>query len=199
MNKNEFLSLLRDGLSGLPKDDADERVDFYSEMIDDRMEEGLTEEEAVKEIGDVDSVISQIAAETPLVKLVKEKIKPNRRFKAWEILLLALGAPVWAPIIISLLAAVFSVYVSLWSVVISLWAVFVSLAASAVGVTIGGIVMICTGNAFTGIIGIGGGFVCAGLAILFFFLCKAVTVGFIRLTKLTLIKIKTCFVKKEAI
>ena len=47
MNKQEFLAQLRKGLSGLPKEDIDERLTFYSEMIDDRMEDGIPEETAV--------------------------------------------------------------------------------------------------------------------------------------------------------
>ena len=47
MNKQEFLDELRKGLCGLPSEDIEERINFYSEMIDDRMEEGLTEEESV--------------------------------------------------------------------------------------------------------------------------------------------------------
>ena len=42
MTKNEFLEQLRRGLSGLPMEDIDERLNFYSEMIDDRIEEGLS-------------------------------------------------------------------------------------------------------------------------------------------------------------
>ena len=53
----------------------EERLEFYSEMIDDRIEEGKSEFEAVREIGDVDEVVSQIASETPLYRLVKEKAK----------------------------------------------------------------------------------------------------------------------------
>ena len=77
MNKQDFLEKLRNGLAGLPKDDLDERINFYSEMIDDRMEDGLTEEEAVSQMGDVEEIISQIIAETPFVKIVKEKIRPK--------------------------------------------------------------------------------------------------------------------------
>ena len=33
MNKQEFLAQLRKELTGLPKDDIDERLTFYSEMI----------------------------------------------------------------------------------------------------------------------------------------------------------------------
>ena len=47
MGKQEFLAQLRKGLQGLPQEDIEERLTFYSEMIDDRMEEGLSEEEAV--------------------------------------------------------------------------------------------------------------------------------------------------------
>ena len=50
MNKQEFLAQLRKQLSGLPLKDAEDRITFYSEMIDDRMEEGLSEPEAVSAI-----------------------------------------------------------------------------------------------------------------------------------------------------
>ena len=74
MTKQMFLASLREGLQGLPPADVEERIAFYDEMIDDRMEEGLTEEEALAEIGTVESVIAQIAEETPLAKLVKELV-----------------------------------------------------------------------------------------------------------------------------
>ena len=44
MNKQEFLAELRKGLSGLPQDDIEERLIFYDEMLEDRIEEGLSEE-----------------------------------------------------------------------------------------------------------------------------------------------------------
>lgn len=37
MRKWEFLSTLKNRLSGLPKQEVEERLNFYSEMIDDRM------------------------------------------------------------------------------------------------------------------------------------------------------------------
>ena len=66
MDKALFLDELRRRLSGLPQSDLDERLLFYSEMIDDRMEDGLTEEEAVAGIGSVDEIVEQIMAEIPL-------------------------------------------------------------------------------------------------------------------------------------
>ena len=50
MNKEVFLSELRKKLSGLPQSDIDERISFYAEMIDDRIEDGMTEEAAIEQI-----------------------------------------------------------------------------------------------------------------------------------------------------
>ena len=65
MNKDSFLNELRARLAGLPQADIEERIAFYNEMINDRMEDGLTEEEAVEEIGSVDEIVGQIMAEIP--------------------------------------------------------------------------------------------------------------------------------------
>ena len=51
MTKLKFLLLLNERLSHLPSKEVEERLAFYSEMIEDRMEEGLSEEEAVSEVG----------------------------------------------------------------------------------------------------------------------------------------------------
>ena len=73
MNKTEFVFALRERLSFLPREEAGERIDFYCEMIADRMEDGLTEQEAIAEIGSVDEIAAQIVAEIPLAKLAKKK------------------------------------------------------------------------------------------------------------------------------
>ena len=139
MTKLEFLESLEKGLSGLPKNDIDERIAFYSEIIDDRIEEGLSEEDAVSKIGKIDEVISQIIADTPINKLVKEKIKPKRNLRVWEIILLILGSPIWLSLFIAFFAVILSIYVAIWSIVIALWSVFVSVVACAFGAVLSGI------------------------------------------------------------
>ena len=71
MNKQEFITKLKSMLTDLPENEIKERIDFYSEMIDDRIEDGLTEEEAVKDIGTVEEVAKQIINEIPLFKIIK--------------------------------------------------------------------------------------------------------------------------------
>ncbi len=197
MSKQEFLVQLRKGLSGLPQEDIEERLTFYSEMIDDRMEEGITEEDAVSRIGSVDTIISQIKADIPLAKLVREKMTPKKHVKTWEIVLLVVGSPIWLSLLLAAFAVMLSLYASLWSVVISLWAVFGSLIGCAFGGVVAGIVIACSGNALSGIAMLAAGIVCAGLSIFMFYGCKAATKGVLILTKKFAIWIKNCFIKKE--
>ena len=53
MNKQEFLTQMQKALSWLPQEDIEERIAFYSEIIDDHIEEGMSEELAIAEIGSV--------------------------------------------------------------------------------------------------------------------------------------------------
>ena len=197
MSKQEFLIQLRKALSGLPKEDIEERVTFYSEMIDDRIEEGLSEEDAVLKAGTVDEIVAQIIEDIPLTKIAKERIKPKRRLKAWEIVFLVLGSPIWLSLLISAVAAVFAIYASIWSVIISLWAVFGSLTGCSLAGIVSGTVFAFNGNALIGVAMIGLGTACAGLSIFMFYGCKAATKGILLLTKKSALSIKNLFIKKE--
>lgn len=53
MNKNEFLNQLRKRLDVLSTDELNELIEEYSEHIDHKMSEGKSEEEAVKDFGDL--------------------------------------------------------------------------------------------------------------------------------------------------
>jgi len=197
MNKQDFLMQLRKGLSGLPQDDIEERLTFYSEMIDDRMEEGLSEEEAVSAIGSVDEIVAQVVAEISLAKIAKERIRPKRRLSAGEIVLLALGSPIWLSLGIAAFAVILSLYISLWAMIISLWAVFASLAACSIGGVMACVVFTVGGNGASGVAMLSAGIVCAGFSIFLFYGCKAATKGILILTKKLVLWIKSCFIKKE--
>lgn len=196
MNKREFIDGLKSGLEGLPNDDISERLDFYSEMIDDCMEEGMTEEEAVAGLGTIEEIVSQTVAQTPLKKLVKERVKSRRSLKAWEKVLIAVGSPVWLPLLIAAFAVLLSFYIVLWALLICLWAVFAALAVSAAAGAIGGVIELFRGETTRGLALIGAGLVLAGLAILLFFACKAASKGIIKLTRSIALWIKYLFVGK---
>ena len=197
MTKNEFLAEMQSRLSGLPADDIEERLTFYADMIDDRMEDGLPEETAVNELGEMDELLSQIVADIPLAKLVKEKVTSKRRLGVLEIVLLVLGSPIWLSLLIAVLAVILSLYAVLWSALLSLWAVFAALAACGLGGIAVGVYYAIGGNVLPGIAVAGAGIVCAGLSILMLFVCMAATRGILILTKKLAIRIKGCFIKKE--
>lgn len=197
MSKQDFLENLRKGLSGLPREDIEERLMFYSEMIDDRMEEGLPEEDAVSEIGSADEIISQTISDTSITKIAKERIKSKRRLRVWETVLLVLGSPIWLSLMIAAFAVVLSLYIVLWSVVISLWSVFVSLAACSVCGIVAGIAFSIHSNALTGIAMLGAAMVCAGLSVFAFLGCTTATKGILILTKKLANRIKSLIIGKK--
>lgn len=197
MSKAEFLNALRNGLSGLPQEDVDERLSFYSEMIDDRIEEGLSEEEAVAAAGSVEDIVSQTVSDIPLTKLVKEKIRPNRSLKTWEIVLIVAGFPVWFPLLIAAGAVIFSLYVVLWALVVSLWAIEFSFAVTAVAGSFVAVAQMFAGYFLPGLGLLGAGVFLAGVTIPLYFGCIAASKGTLKLTKKIALALKTRFIRKE--
>lgn len=191
MTKQEFLTLLENKLSKyLSKNDTAERVNFYSEMIDDKIEEGACEGDAILSIGSVDDIVSQIVEESSLSKS-KKKVKERN---ITNIILLILGFPIWFSLLVTVLVTVFSV---VWSVTVSLWSVFVSFATVSLGGVICGLYFIFTGNILTGFALLSCSSVCAGLAIFSFYGCKLITKGAIWISKKTVCRIKNYFTAKE--
>lgn len=195
MTKLEFLDELKQKLSLIPQIDTKERLQFYEEIIDDKIEEGLSESEAVEETGSVEDVFLQIISDIPLSNLVKEKVKSKRKLNILAIILIILGIPVWLPILLSLLTEILALYAVMWVLILSLWAVFIALCAGAIGGAGLCALFILKGNTFTGIAMLSMGIICAGLSIFMFFGCKAVTKYAFILTKKIVLGIKKRLVK----
>lgn len=198
MNREEFLAALRKGLSGLPQEDIERSIEFYGELIDDHMENGLSDEEATAALGSVDEIVAQILSETSLPKLIKAKVRPNRALKVWEVVVVILGAPLWLPLLLAAGILVFSIYIVLWSVIFSLYAVDLSLAVC----SLAGLVSLLPfgvlyGNLAAGVLMVGAGMICAGLAILLFLGLLGVTKAGLCLSRNILRWIKSPFIRKE--
>lgn len=196
MNKQEFLSELWERLAGLPGEDIGRLMDYYSEMIDDRMEEGLSEEEAVRAIGSIDEVVAQILMENSLPKLVKAKVKRNRAPKVWEIILLILGSPIWLPLCVAALVIFLVIYLIILVMVLVLYVVDLSVAAAGIAGFLGAFVQVFGGRLAQGAFLLGGGLACIGLAVLLFFGFNIIAKGLVILSKKMLRGIKSCFIRK---
>ena len=78
MKKEEYLSALEKRLSGLPAKERKERLRFFGEMIDDRIEDGCSEEDAVQELGSVEELAATIADITKHINMTSENCEIAR-------------------------------------------------------------------------------------------------------------------------
>ena len=199
MTKREFLEELRKRLSDLNDEDFVSSVAYYEEMIDDRMEDGLSEEDAVEAIGTPADAAAHILEEIPLTKLIKARVKPKNKLPVWAIVLLIVGSPIWLSLLIAVLAVVISVYASLWSAVVSLWASELAFAVGSVASLTSAPVLFAMGHVWTGLALVGASLFLAGLSIFLFFGCFYATKGMFVLSKQIFLLIKRAFVRKEAV
>ena len=193
MNKQDFLAALRGFLNDLPAEDIRRSLDFYAEMIDDHMEEGMTEEDAVAAVGSAEQIASQIRGDAGAAPR-----KPKRKVKPWSLALILLGLPLWLPLLLAAASVIISIYVSIWAVIISLYATAVALGISSIVIFLMPLLYIPTGNVAGACLVLGAALVLTGITILFFVGLNLITKGVVWLTKKLFTWIKHMLTRKEA-
>jgi len=196
MNRNEFLLCLGGKLDALPQHEIEKTQSFYSEMIDDRIDDGMCESEAVAALGDIDELAKTALLDTPLTTLMKAKIKPESGLKVWEIVLIILGFPVWFPLLAGFFAVILAVYVSVWAVIISL---FAAVAALVIGGITGVFSIFFAQSIPSGLFMLGSALFVTGIGLLAFFPVKKLSIWLVKLTGLFLRWVKSLFIKKEVV
>ena len=196
MNKKEFLEALEKRLQALPKEEIQERLEFYSEAIDDRVEEGKTEEEAIDEIGTLDEITWEIVKKTPLVTLVKEKVKPKRQIRPWEIVLICVSFPIWLPLLITAFVLLLVAYILAWVLVIVAYNVEIAVSVGGIGALSAGFAAFFSGSHWFGFGLVGFGIMCIGFSLLWVFACIGATKASIQLTRAIILSIKKKFMKR---
>lgn len=121
MNKIEFLAAVSAALGALPPEEIKGHINFLSEMIDDRVEEGLTEAEAIAAMGNPDHVASAILSDTPITAEAAPQ-KPRAR-RGWRTALVAATSPIWASLLLAATITLFCLVVTLAVVGVGLGAV----------------------------------------------------------------------------
>ena len=131
MNKTQFCALLGNKLKPyLSPKEMYKTLNFFEETIDDRIDEGLSEEEAVSQLGDINIIVDQILDEH---NIGKKQTKLVWRFIPRELgfINIVLLFPAWITI--------FSLIVSLFIVILS---IIFSIVLSIIAIFIGGILLI---------------------------------------------------------
>lgn len=196
MNKEEFLAELAQKLSDLPASEREKSVAYFDELIEDRIEEGMREEEALSSFETPEEIAKKIMIELPLSTLVKARITPQKKLTSLNIVLLCIAFPIWFPLSIAVVAVVFALYVSVWAVIVSLYACLFAFSVAGllslftIGLTFG------VGVA-PGVFALGMSLFCLALSVLLFFPVRLLSYQLIRFTKWITIKLKSLFIRKE--
>lgn len=202
MTKIEFSEQLKQTLvgRGLPREEAAKSVEFYLEMIDDRVEDGMNEEEAVAALGSIEDIAEQILYDLPLGVLVKSKIK-NKKEKnsnpALIIVLAILGFPIWFPLAIAVFVLILSLYIVIWSLIFAVFAVVATVGLSGF-VMLPAACFLFSENLAIALGAIGAGLFLIGLTILLYYPAKYAAKGLVKLTGSLLRGIKSLFIGKNS-
>lgn len=214
MTENEFLAGLRRSLSGLSEEDIRKSEEYCREIISDAVEDGMNENDmgcrfvqhrhdrersarSVAAIGSPSDAAKQILMEAPLTKVLAAKVKPQRRLRTWEILLLVLGAPIWLSLLLTAAVLFFGIYIVLWSVVVAVYATVLALVLSSPICFVSGIVSLFMGRFVECLILLAVAFVAAGAAILLFVGAGYVAKGVAFIGKKLIRGLKTLIIKRS--
>ena len=135
MKKLEFINALGHRLSALPPEEVRPLLDYYMEMVADRMEDGMTEEAAIASLGDLDELARRAleqqehsaAPEAPLVSS-QAPAAPRKRLGGSAIALAVILSPLWLTVLCVLIG-----------LEIAVWAILGSLAVAAGALILAGI------------------------------------------------------------
>lgn len=176
MKKLEFLTELKQYLCGLPEKEIEESLDYYAEIIDDRIEDGDDEEKIIADLGAPQEIAGKIRGEK-MLPLPENALaeKSKKRLSAGVIVLLALGSPIWLSLLIAAVAVLISAYAVMWSAIAAIWSAVAALGAGGLA----GLVLLpqylIMGELGAGIAVLGAGILSGGLAIFAFLGCLYAT------------------------
>ena len=197
MRKQEFIEALEDRLSGLPQAELDKHLDDYSRIIIEQVSEGVSETDAVAELGSVETCARQILSEVPLWKILKERIVNMRRPQTWQIVLLAVSAVIWLPLLLVSLAVVLCIYAVAWIAILVAWALQLAMGGCALAGMVLGVMDAVRGVVFRGIVLIAAGVFCVGLSLFVFIGCRSVTRAGLRTVRKLTFDLKNLFSRRK--
>ncbi len=130
MKKLEFINELGAQLHSMPVEEVRPLLDYYMEIVADRMEDGMTEEEAVASLGPIPELAEKILAEQPQTEQEPEPIptpaplpepvpQAKRRWSGSSIVLAIILSPLWLTLLCVLISVEIAVWVTLASLVVS--------------------------------------------------------------------------------
>lgn len=112
MNKAEFLKELAADLHRMQDAEKNKFTNYYEEMIADYTENGISEEDAVKKIGDPKKIAEELLNEYDSIQI---KL-PSTGSKILNAALIIIGFPLWGSILLAVVLMILSAYILLWCI-----------------------------------------------------------------------------------
>ena len=165
MTKQEYIKAVKSNLKGLDSEDIESAIELLEEGINDRMDMGLSEEEAVADMQTPKEAARQIKLDTPFPQLVKAKAQ-SKPLKAWEIVLLILGAPLWLPLLIALGAIIFAVVITILAVAFAVFVTVIALVVAGTVAVFASLIALIAGLGIKAIVTLGASLVVIGIGLL---------------------------------
>lgn len=162
MTKAEYLQSLSKALNKLSKEEREQTLSYYSEIIDDRIESGMSEQEAVGSMEDISAIAGKLAADAA----ERGGLKPER--SRMNIALIIIGSPLWIALILAAAAVLLAVYAAVWAVLISFIAAEIAIAVSGLA-GIAGLIIYLSRNTALAFMLLGCGFICVSLALFLYY------------------------------
>ena len=190
MTKNEFTRELKSKINHLPKAERRRILTYYYEMISERMEDGMSESEAIDALGNLDELFSEYA---PAPKEPKRGV----RLRGWHIVMLIVGSPLWILLVAAMLCIMLAFYIGIWALVVCFYAVFAALAASGFACLVASFWALISGGAPYFFVVFGAGAFLSGLAIMWLIVCNLFAKAMAKVTGKTAKGIFRFFFKKR--
>lgn len=194
MTKGEFLNRLAYALSALPQQERDKVLAYYSELIDDKIESGKTEQEVIFEFGDINVLAQNILIEN---NIYINKPKSNKTYlKPLIIVLLILFSPAIFGIFMGLFGVAIGLACALFAIIFAIFITSVAFALSGIACFFSSFIIIPTSPAY-GILQMGCGLFLAGASLFLFMGTYYLTKAILKLVKLIYNSIRNAFSKRR--
>ncbi len=194
MNKKDFLNKLSSALYELPSEELRRTIDYYSEIIDDAVEDGEDEQTVISRLGSIDKITQKIINESPGRKFTNQNI--HNKISPAAVVLIIISSPIWLPILIAVFAVVFSVYISVWSIIVLLFAISIGLAVTGLASLITSPFLAFAARHVKALFLFGSALTCIGMSNLMFYAALRCSKLIIKFTVFLIMKSKDIFKKK---
>lgn len=164
MDKRTFLERLQAALAGLPDAERERQLAYYEEMIDDRVEEGMSESEAIAALGPVDQLAQRVLRQTPPQQRADRVRRSGIPTAVW-VLLAVLLLPLWLPLLGLAGALVLGSFALLFGLIVAAAGLVAGLGVGGVGAMIWALVSWDL-SGMSVVFAIGAGLIAIGAALL---------------------------------